>query len=94
MLWEFATTRTFSPHCIQNRLISVISVTDDLFNFLVAASHLWFLSREFLTSPHAAAASQMESAVMKLATEIRSRDRGYAQQGGDWFTKQTVGYIM
>lgn len=63
--------------------------TDNL-NFLVAASHLWLLSGEFLISPHAAAASQMESAVMKLAKEIRSRDQGYAQQGGEWFTKQSA----
>lgn len=27
---------------------------------------------------------------MKLAKEIRSRDRHYAQQGGDWFTKQSA----
>ena len=33
----------------------------------------------------------MESAFMTVAKEIRSRDQGYTQQGGDSFTVKTVG---
>ncbi len=31
---------------------------------------------------------------MRLAKEIRSRDQGYTQQGGDWFTVQAVSYSI
>lgn len=31
---------------------------------------------------------------MRPAKEIRSRDQGYAQQGGDWFTVQAVSDII
>lgn len=31
---------------------------------------------------------------MRPAKEIRSRDQGYAQQGGDWFTVQAVSNII
>lgn len=94
LLRELVTSHTIYLDCIYNRLISA-TATDNLLIFLRQLLTCGIpLGSSSRCQTHTAAAQQMESAIMRLAKEIRSRDQGYTQQGVDWFTVQAVSYSI